>query len=159
MLQVRIIAVGNIKENYYKEACAEYVKRLGGFCRPEVCELKEARLSDNPTEGEIAAALHEEGERILAAVPPRAFRVVLCVEGNPLSSEELAARIAKEELTHPALCFIIGSSYGLAPEVKAAADLRLSFSRLTFPHRLFRVMLLEAVYRAFTINKGTGYHK
>lgn len=159
MLQVKIIAVGNIREQYYKDACEEYIKRLCGFCRPELCELKEHKLPDKPSDGEIAAALHEEGERILQAIPPKSLRVVLAVEGKMLSSEELSALIDRGTLTHSSLCFIIGSSYGLSPEVKACADVRLSFSRLTFPHRLFRVMLLEAVYRAFTISKGTGYHK
>ena len=159
MLQVKIIAVGIGKEQYYRDACEEYIKRLGAFCRPEICELKEAHLPDSPSEAEIAAALAEEGERILRQIPPKALRVVLAVEGKMLSSEELASLLDRESLSHSSFCFIIGSSYGLSPAVKAAADVRLSFSRLTFPHRLFRVMLLEAIYRAFSINKGTGYHK
>ena len=159
MLKVRIIAVGGMKERDLEESCAEYQKRLSAFCSPEITELKEARLPDAPSAKEIAAALSEEGERIIAAIPPRSFTVVATPEGRSLSSEELAARIEAESLTHPSLCFIIGSSHGLSPEVKRRADLLLSFSAMTFPHRLFRLMLLEQIYRSFTIIKGTGYHK
>jgi len=159
MLQVKFIVVGNVKESYFKEACDEYIKRLGGFCRPEICELKETKLPDSPSRGEIDAALSDEADRILAQIPPRAFVTVLAVEGKEIPSEELASMIEKESLTHPCICFVVGSSYGLDKRVKERADFRLSFSKLTFPHRLFRVMLLEAVYRAFTITKGTGYHK
>ena len=156
MINLKIVAVGNLKDRYLTEACAEYAKRLSGFCRPEIAELKEARLSDAPTDGEISAAL---AERIFAAIPSRAFTVALAVEGQSMSSEKLAARIEAELQTHSSLCFIIGSSYGLSPRVKKAADMRLSLSELTFPHRLFRVMLLESIYRSFTIIKGTRYHK
>ena len=159
MIQLKIIAVGSIKEGYYREAIAEYEKRLGAFCRTEICEIKETRLSDSPTEGEIAAALADEGAKISAQIPPKAFTVALCVEGRQFSSEMLAERLGAELQTHPSLCFIIGSSFGLAPQVKTQADLRLSFSELTFPHRLFRVMLMETVYRSFGIMKGTKYHK
>ncbi|MBR3964844.1 MAG: 23S rRNA (pseudouridine(1915)-N(3))-methyltransferase RlmH [Clostridia bacterium] len=159
MINLKIIAVGNLKDRYLTDACAEYVKRLSGFCRPEVVELKEARLSDAPTDGEIAAALEDEAARIIATIPPRAFTVALAVEGQSMPSEKLAARIESELQSHSTLCFIIGSSYGLSARVKAAADMRLSLSELTFPHRLFRVMLLETIYRSFTIIKGTRYHK
>lgn len=159
MVPVKIIAVGRLKEDYFRQACGEYEKRLSAFCRPEIVELREARLPDCPSDGEIAAALADEGRRILSAVPPRAFTAALAVEGRRFSSEALAAELAARQSDHPSLCFIIGSSFGLDPEVKRAADLLLSFSDLTFPHRLFRVMLLEAVYRSFTIIKGTGYHK
>lgn len=159
MLNVRIIAVGNIKEKYLKEACAEYEKRLGGFCRAELCELKEAKLPDDPTDGQIAAALEEEADSILAAIPPRAYTVALCVEGKQFSSPALAEKLEAQTQTHSSLVFIIGSSYGLSVRVKNAADLRLSLSELTFPHRLFRVMLLETIYRSFTIISGKKYHK
>lgn len=159
MLNVKIIAVGNIKEKYYRDACDEYIKRLGAFCRTEICELREARLPENPSPGEIDAALADEGSRICAAVPPRYYTVALAVEGKRFDSEALAALLEAEQNRAPGVCFIIGSSHGLSPAVKQAADLRLSLSELTFPHRLFRVMLLETIYRSFSIIKGTKYHK
>lgn len=159
MLAVRIIVVGNLKESYLRDAAAEYLKRLSAFCVPEVIQLKEARLSDDPSDAEIRAALADEGKRILAAIPPRAEIVALCVEGRELSSPELASWLDAAASRSGCVCFIIGGSFGLADEVKRAAHLRLSFSRLTFPHQLMRVILLEAVYRAFNIIKGTRYHK
>jgi 23S rRNA (pseudouridine1915-N3)-methyltransferase len=159
MVNLKVIAVGNLKEKYLREACAEYEKRLCGFCRPEIVELKEARLSEDPSDGEIFSALEDEAERVLAAIPPRAFVVALAVEGQGMSSEKLAARLENELQSHSSLCFIIGSSHGMSERVKKAANMRLSLSELTFPHRLFRVMLLETIYRSFTIMKGTRYHK
>ena len=154
-----MIVLGTLKEAYLRDAAAEYEKRLGGFCRFELVQLKEERLSDDPSEGEIRRALEREAGAILSQIPPRASCVAMCVEGKQLSSEELAEKIAQIEQMAGEVCFIIGSSYGLAPEVKARADLRLSVSKLTFPHQLMRVLLLEAVYRAFNIRKGTRYHK
>jgi 23S rRNA (pseudouridine1915-N3)-methyltransferase len=159
MLNLTIITVGNLKEDYLKKAVAEYQKRLGAYCKPSIVELKEVKLSDSPSKVEIESALAAESEKILSSIPPRAFKVALCVEGKQMSSEKLAETIEKASLTHSELCFIIGSSYGLSPAVKSAADLRLSFSELTFPHQLMRVICAEAVYRAFTIIKGTKYHK
>lgn len=159
MIQVTLITVGNLKESYWRDAVSEYEKRLSAFCQPKLVQLKEARLSDNPSEGEIRAALAAEGKEILAAIPPRAFCVTLCVEGKQFSSEALAKKLedAMQESSH--LCFIIGSSHGLSPEVKAACRLRLSVSELTFPHQMMRVLLLEVLYRSFSILKGTKYHK
>ena len=154
-----MIVLGTLKEAYLRDAAAEYEKRLGGFCRFELVQLKEERLSDDPSEGEIRRALEREAGAILSQIPPRASCVAMCVEGKQLSSEELAEKIAQIEQMAGEVCFIIGSSYGLAPEVKARADLRLSVSKLTFPHQLMRVLLLEAVYLAFNIRKGTRYHK
>ena len=159
MIQVTLITVGNLKEGYWRDAVSEYEKRLSAFCQPKLVQLKEARLSDNPSGGEIRAALATEGKEILAAIPPRAFCVTLCVEGKQFSSEALAKKLedALQESSH--LCFIIGSSHGLSPEVKAACRLRLSVSELTFPHQMMRVLLLEVLYRSFSILKGTKYHK
>lgn len=159
MLNVKIITVGSLKESYLKDAVAEYTKRLGGFCSPEVVELKEYRLPDSPSEAQIKQGIEDEGRRILAAIPPRANLVALCVEGKQLSSEQLAEYIDGAAATSGCLCFVIGGSYGLSDAVKSAAALRLSFSKLTFPHQLMRVILLEAVYRGFNIIKGTRYHK
>ena len=159
MIQLTVITVGNLKESYWRDAVAEYEKRLCAYCRPEVIQLKESKLSDNPSDGEIRAALSDEGKRILAAVPPRAYKIAMCVEGEQFSSEALAARLDSVLRESGNLCLIIGSSYGLAPEVKAACDLRLSVSKLTFPHQMMRVLLLEVIYRCFGILKGTKYHK
>lgn len=145
MIKVNIVCVGKIKEQFYRDAVAEYVKRLSRFCRAEICELSEGR------------SLEEEGEAILRRV--RGYVIALCVEGQKLSSTGLAARIKQlcdggEEIT-----FIIGSSCGLAEKVKVAARLKLSFSDMTFPHQLMRVILCEQIYRAFMINGGGEYHK
>lgn len=159
MLNVKFVVVGSLKESYLREAAAEYIKRLSAFCTPEIVELKEARLPDSPSAAEIAAALADEGRRILAACPARAVKVALCVEGRQLSSPAFADYISAASSRAGCICFIVGGSYGLADEVKRAAELRLSFSELTFPHQLMRVILLEAVYRAFNILRGTRYHK
>lgn len=159
MLGVSIITVGTLKEAYLRDAAAEYEKRLSAFCNLRRIELKEEKLSDSPSQGEIRKALASEGAKILASVPVRAYCVALCVEGKQLSSEELAEKLSAVANESSEICFIIGSSYGLSDEVKARADLRLSVSKLTFPHQLMRVILLEAVYRGFNIQKGTRYHK
>ena len=159
MVNVTFITVGTLKEDYLRDAVAEYVKRLSGFCRPKIVELKEVKLSESPSESEISAALSAEGERILAAAGQRSYKIALCVEGKQFPSEKLADIIDRACMVSSDICFIIGSSFGLAPEVKSACDLRLSVSELTFPHQLMRVILAEAVYRAFTIIKGTKYHK
>ena len=159
MISVTVITVGNLKESYWREAVAEYEKRLGAFCKLSLVQLKEHKLPEDPSKKEIDAALAEEGERILAAIPSRAYRIALCVEGRQFTSEELAERIEEATAVGGSLCLIIGSSHGLAPEVKAACDLRLSVSRLTFPHQLMRVLLMEILYRSFTILKGKRYHK
>ena len=159
MLNFTLITVGSLKEDYLRRAVAEYEKRLMAYCRPNIIELKEVKLSDSPSKSEIDSALDAEADKILSSIPQRAYKVALCVEGKQMSSEKLAATIENAAMTHSDVCFIIGSSYGLSPRVKTAADLRLSFSELTFPHQLMRVITVEAVYRAFTIIKGTRYHK
>ena len=159
MIGVKLITLGTLKEAYWRDAAAEYEKRLGAFCRFELVQLKEERLAENPSEGEIRRALDKEAEKILAQIPQKAYRVALCVEGKQLSSEELAARLEEISESHGELCLIIGSSFGLAESVKNACHMRLSVSRLTFPHQLMRVLLLETVYRSFNIMKGTRYHK
>lgn len=159
MLQLTIIAVGNLKERYWQDAMAEYEKRLCAYCRPEIIQLKEARIGNDPSDAEIRAALTDEGKRILEAVPSRSYKIAMCVEGEQFSSEALAKKLDEALLESGNLCLIIGSSHGLSPEVKAACDLRLSVSRLTFPHQMMRVLLLEVLYRCFGILKGTKYHK
>ena len=155
MIQVTVITVGNLKEAYWRDAMAEYEKRLSAFCKPEIVQLKETKLPDNPSDGEIKTALADEGKRILAAIPPRSYKIAMCVEGTQFSSEALAAKLESVLANTGSLCLIIGSSFGLSDEVKKACDLRLSGSKLTFPHQ----MMLEMLYRCFGILKGTKYHK
>lgn len=159
MLSVKIITVGSLKESYLKEAIAEYAKRLSAFCELEIVELKEYKLPDSPSDGEIEKALAEEAERIKKVIPPKAYKIALCVEGKQLSSEELAKKIEETTLTNASVCLIIGNSHGIDASLKAICDYRLSISKLTFPHQLMRVMLLEIIYRAMNIIKGTKYHK
>lgn len=159
MLNVKFITLGTLKEAYLRDAAAEYEKRLGAFCRFELVQLKEERLSDDPSESEIKNALAKESEKILALIPARAYVVAMCVEGKQLTSPELAEKLEEISSRTSDVCFIIGSSFGLSDAVKQRADLRLSVSKLTFPHQLMRVILLETVYRAFNIQKGTKYHK
>ena len=160
MLGVKLICVGRMREKFYTEAFAEYRKRLGAYCKFECVEIAEQRLGDDPTPGEIAAALEKEAAEIEKAIPADACLVALCVEGREKSSEELAALVREREGSgRPRLCFVIGGSCGMSERVKARADLKLSMSRMTFPHHLARVMLAEQIYRAFKINEGSRYHK
>ena len=159
MLTVKLICVGTQKESYWRDATAEYEKRLGAFCRFETVVLKEARLPSEPTEAEIAKALDEEADTILAAMPTRSYRIAMCVEGKGMSSERFAEKLEEIEQHSGTLCLVIGSSYGLSERVKGACQLRLSVSEMTFPHQLLRVMLLEILYRAFQIRRGSRYHK
>ncbi len=159
MLHIRVIALGSLKEAYWRAALAEYEKRLGAFAKLEIIELKEYRLQENPTPAEIDTALEREGDAILALIPPRSFTVALCVEGKELSSEELANKLSQVMQESGHLTLIIGSSHGLSPRVKKAAALRLSVSKLTFPHQMMRVLLLETLYRSLSILHGTKYHK
>ena len=159
MLTVKLITVGTLKEAYWRDAAAEYEKRLGGLCRLESINLKEAKLPNNPSPKEIAKALEEEAQQILAAMPPRSYKIALCVEGKQLSSEAFADKLEQISAQSGTVCLVVGSSFGLSDTVKRACDHRLSISEMTFPHQLLRVMLLEILYRSFQIQKGTQYHK
>ena len=160
MLNVKFICVGKMREKFYIDAFEEYRKRLQAYCRLELVEITEQRLNDRPAEKEITAALEREGQEILKTVPADAYLVALCVEGKQMPSEGMAELIAaRENSGKPKLCFVIGGSFGLSPTVKARADKKLSMSRMTFPHHLARVMLIEQVYRGFKINEGSQYHK
>ena len=153
MMKVTLIAPEGLKEKYLRDAADEYIKRLRSFCDLKIAEFSPFKLPDKPSESQIAAALDREAEQILKRIPAGSRTVALCIEGKMLSSEELAGEI------HAADTFIIGSSHGLAEQVKRTADIRLSFSKMTFPHQLFRVLLLEQLYRAYKINSGGAYHK
>lgn len=160
MLGVTLLCTGKLKEKYYAAAFEEYRKRLGAFCRFDCAELPEQRLSENPSSGEISSALEKEAAEAEKHIPAGAVLVAMCVEGESLSSEELAKRLGGwMNAGRSRVCFLIGGSYGMSEALKSRADLRLSVSRMTFPHHLFRVMLAEQIYRAFTILAGTKYHK
>lgn len=161
MINVNIITVGKLKEAYLRDACAEYAKRLGGFCKLNITELPESKLPDSPSEKEIGNALSKEGKIIAELLSENnSYNVVMCIEGKQMPSEKLAemiGRISAEGKSR--FNFVIGSSFGISEEVKKLADLRLSMSEMTFPHQLARVMLLEQLYRSFQILNGGKYHK
>ena len=160
MQNIDLICVGKLKEKFYLAACAEYQKRLGAYCKLELTELSEERLPQNPSRAQIDAALEREAAAIRGKIPPNSCLVALCVEGKQLSSEELAGWIEKQGVGGCGdLAFVIGSSHGLAPAVKQAAALRFSMGRITLPHQLARLVLCEQIYRAFSINAGSKYHK
>ena len=159
MIKITVIALASLKEKYLKDAAAEYIKRLGAYCDLKVIELDPVRLPEKPSNAEINSALEREAELILKKIPAGDCVVPLCIEGKQLSSEEFAGVIEQEMNIGRGVTFIIGSSCGLADMVKRRADLRLSFSKMTLPHQLFRVMLLEQNYRAFKICWGGAYHK
>ncbi len=159
-MKCTVYCTGSLKEKYWKEAEAEYAKRMGRFGGWNVIELPEERLPENPSQKEIEKALSKEGENLLKRLPAQAFTIALCVEAKALSSEQLAAKIAEiPQLGKSEIALIIGSSHGLAPEVKKAAQMRLSISPMTFPHQLMRVLLAEQFYRAHKINANESYHK
>ena len=158
MLNLTIVAVGKQKESWLREGTAEYLKRLEGYCRPAVVEVEEYRLPDAPSPAQIQKGLEEEGKAILQKLGKTPY-AALCIEGRELSSPELATFLQERQQAAGSLGFVIGGSYGLAQEVKDRAVLRLSVSRMTFPHQLFRVLLAEQLYRAFSIAAGGKYHK
>ena len=160
MLNIKIICVGKLKEKFYMGAAAEYIKRLGSLCHLEVEELPESRLSAQPSQAEVEAALKKEGESIALRIPAGALTVALCVEGKQLSSVRFSQFLEACALKgRSKLCFLIGGSEGLSEEVKEKAEVRMSMSEMTFPHHLARSMLLEQLYRAFQIRDGSKYHK
>ncbi len=160
MLNVNIICVGKLKEKFLTQAVDEYSKRLSAFCKMSITELDETRLYDKAGDSEIAAALKNESEKILAKVGKDSYVIAMCIEGKMMSSEQLSALFDRVSIEGKSrVDIIIGSSFGLHDDVKKRADLKLSVSPMTFPHQLFRVMILEQVYRAFQISTGGKYHK
>ena len=160
MMNVTLICVGKMKEKFYIEAAAEYVKRLGAYCKLNVVELPEQKLPQNPSQAQIDGALAKEADAIRAKLPASCYIIAMCVEGKTRSSEELA-RLMEESIHQGGshLVFLIGGSFGLHPSIKALASFKLSMSPMTFPHHLARVMLLEQIYRGYQINTGSKYHK
>lgn len=158
-MDVSLICVGKLKERFYKDACDEYIKRLGAYCKLTVTEFPEERRGDSPSPGEKRACLEREADAILKALPKGAAVITLCIEGREMSSEGLAGAIEGLMASSSKLCFVIGGSDGLSERVKAASRLRLSMSPMTFPHHLARVMVLEQLYRAFSMLNNGKYHK
>lgn len=160
MFAITLLTVGKLKEKFYMAAVEEYAKRLSAYCKFRLVELPENRLPENPNPSEIAAGLAAEAERIFAAIPKGAWFCVLTPEGTELSSEALADKLRTVKNDgKSAACFLIGSSFGMDVSVKKRADFRLSFGPMTFPHHLMRVMAIEQLYRAESIQVGAKYHK
>ncbi len=161
MQRVTLICVGKLGQAFLQQGCDEYTKRLSALCKLQVVELPEETIHEKTASDKvIEKALEKEGARILAALPKGAALVALCIEGKLLSSEDLAAFFADSAVAGEGeIAFVIGSSHGLAKEVKQRAALQLSMSRMTFPHQLARLLLLEQIYRALSINAGSKYHK
>lgn len=160
MIKINVISVGKIKERFFADAAAEYEKRLKRYADVKLWELKDEPTPDKPTEREKQQILSKEGERIKAKIPNGSYVISLCIEGKQIASEDLAELINRTAVSvSGSLTFIIGGSLGISDEVKNMSDFKLSFSKMTFPHRLARVMLLEQIYRAFTITEGKAYHK
>lgn len=160
MFEITLICMGKLKEAFYTAAAAEYEKRMKGFCTFRLVELPEVRLPDNPSPAQIAAGLQKEAELILSKIPKGAWFCTLTPEGKMLSSEALADKLRDVKLSgKSSACFLIGSSFGIAQSVKDLAEFKLSMSPMTFPHHLARIMVLEQLYRAESIQTGSKYHK
>ena len=159
-MKITLITVGKIKEKYFTDAIAEYAKRLSRYCKLEIVEVADEKTPDNASEGLENQIKEKEGERILSKVPDNAYVVALAIDGKQLSSEELADKMEKWNVNGVShLVFIIGGSLGLTQKVLNRADYSLSFSKMTFPHQLMSVILLEQIYRSYRIMKGEPYHK
>lgn len=159
-MNITVICVGKLKEKYWIEAIKEYSKRLSGYCSLNIIELKESRLSDKAGHAEEEHVKKVEGEEILRRVKDNMFVITLEVQGTPLSSEKLAEKIEKLSINGQSnIAFVIGGSLGLSEEVSSRSDFKLSFSKMTFPHQMMRVILLEQVYRTFKIIRKETYHK
>ena len=160
MVEILLICVGKNKEKFYRDAVSEYIKRLSSFCRINIMELQEAKLSAEPTDKDIEKALSKEAEEIIKILKKEQYVISLCIEGKHFSSAAFADSIQHVFLSGKSkIVFIIGGSYGLSQSIKERSDLKMSLSELTFPHHLARVVLVEQIYRAFTITEGIKYHK
>ncbi len=159
-MKIKIVCVGKLKEKYLADGIAEYCKRISRFAKVEIVEINDEKIPDNASDALCAQIKNTEGDKILSKLGRDEYRVALCVEGGQMSSEQLADKISSVTLSGKnTIAFIIGGSLGLSDSVKDKADLRLSFSKMTFPHQLMRLILTEQVYRAFKINANEQYHK
>lgn len=159
-MKIKIVTVGKLKEKYLKDGIAEYTKRISRFATVEIIELADEKTPDKASKSENHKILEIEGNRILSKIGERDFVVVLAIEGKIFSSEEFSKQLEQASIKgFSTLTFIIGGSLGLSPAVKYRANLSVSFGRLTLPHQLMRLVLVEQIYRAFTIQQGSPYHK
>lgn len=159
-MKITVISVGKIKENFFCEAIKEYTKRLSKFCTLIEEIIQDERADDNYSDKEIEQVKYLEGQKILKKIKDSSFVITLCIDGKQLSSVELADKINELGINgNSDITFIIGGSNGLSDEIIKRADMKLSFSKMTFPHQLFKVILLEQIYRAFKINANESYHK
>ena len=160
MFDITLIVMGKLKEKFYLSAAAEYEKRLKGYCSFRIIELPEHRLPEDPSPAEIQAGLDKEAELIFQKIPKNAWLCIFTPEGKILSSEEFAGKLRDVKNSgKSSACFLIGSSFGISQKVKDKADFRLSMGKMTFPHHLARIMVLEQIYRAEAIQAGSKYHK
>ena len=160
MFDITLIVMGKLKEKFYLSAAAEYEKRLRGYCSFKIIELPEHRLPENPSPAEIQAGLDKEAEMIFAKIPKNSWLCIFTPEGKILSSEEFADKLGDVKNSgKSSACFLIGSSFGISQRVKDKSDFKLSMGRMTFPHHLARIMVLEQLYRAEAIQAGSKYHK
>ncbi len=158
-MNVSIICVGKLKEDYLKSAIAEYQKRLSRFTTFDIIEIQDMKIPDNASEKTEEHILEKEGEAILSKIKNNSYVIAMCIEGKQLSSEELASEIKNISMINSNIIFIIGGSLGLSEAVKKRADKCISFGKITLPHQLMRVVLSEQIYRAFKINANEAYHK
>lgn len=158
-MNISIICAGKIKEKYFTAAIDEYKKRLSRFAAIEIIEIPDEKIPDNASQKEEELIKEKEGRTMLSKIKPNTFVAAMCIEGTLMSSEEIAKKLSAITQQTSRIAFIIGGSLGLSDEVKARADLKLSFGRITLPHQLMRVVMLEQVYRAFKINNNESYHK
>lgn len=159
MINVSVIAVGKLKESYLRDGCNEYIKRLGAYSKINVVEIDEEKICDNPSQTQIDCVIKKEGERILKKIPKNSAVIPLCIEGKEYSSPEFSSLIEKISLENSSICFVIGGSFGLSEDVKKLGNTKLSFGKMTLPHQIARMVLLEQVYRAFSISNNSKYHK
>ncbi len=160
MMNVQLIVLGKLKEKYMKDFASEYEKRLSAYCKMSVVELEPVKLSDNPSQSEIDNALIKETKMIKDKIPKNSYIFAMCIEGKQMSSEELSQKLEDIALSGKNnVVFIIGSSFGLSNEIKQMSDFRFSMSKMTFPHKLARIMLTEQIYRGFSISNNGKYHK
>ena len=160
MMNVQLIVLGKLKEKYMKDFSSEYEKRLSAYCKLTITELEPVKLSDNPSQSEIDSALNKETQMIMAKIPKNAFVFSMCIEGKQMSSEELSQKLNDIALSgKSSVVFIIGSSFGLSDEIKRMSDFKFSMSKMTFPHKLARIMIEEQIYRGFSISNNGKYHK
>ena len=160
MFDITLIVMGKLKEKFYLSAAEEYQKRLKGYCSFKIIELPEHRLPEDPSPAEIQAGLDKEAELIFAKIPKNAWLCIFTPEGKILSSEEFAGKLKEvKNMGKSSACFLIGSSFGISQKVKDKADFKLSMGKMTFPHHLARIMVLEQIYRAEAIQAGSKYHK